>query len=143
MRAIINGTAFGIVALVFFVFAVRPLVYSRLIFFYAAVLITIFLGVARLVKSIVLARLRRRGRAVARVLIVGAGETGRTLMSNLVAHPEFGYQVVGFVDDNPDKGRTDIGRFQALGSVDNLPRVLEERSSLLCPGRHTARSSAW
>ena len=126
MRAIVNGTAFGIVALVFFVFAVRPLVYSRLIFFYAAVLITIFLGVARLVKSIVLARLRRQGRAVARVLIIGAGETGRTVMSNLVAHPEFGYQVVGFVDDNPDRGRTDIGRFQALGSVGNLPRVLEE-----------------
>jgi exopolysaccharide biosynthesis polyprenyl glycosylphosphotransferase len=35
--------------------------------------------------------------------------------------------VVGFVDDNPDKGRTDIGRFQALGGVDNLPGVLEEQ----------------
>jgi len=126
MRAIINGTAIGIVALVFIVFAVRPLVYSRLIFFYAAILITLFLGSSRLVKAMVLARLRRRGLAVDRVLIVGAGEMGRTVMRNLVAQPELGYQVVGFVDDNPDKGRTDIGRFRALGSVDNLPRVLEQ-----------------
>jgi len=126
LRVIINGTAIGIVILVFIVFAIRPLVYSRLIFFYAGLLTTILLGLARLVKSIVLARLRRQGRAVDRVLLVGAGETGRAVMRNLVAHPELGYQVMGFVDDNPDKGRTDIGRFQALGSLDNLPRVLEE-----------------
>jgi len=126
MRAIVNGTAIGIVALVFVVFVVRPLVYSRLIFFYAAILITLFLGLSRLLKAFVLARLRRRGLAVDRVLIVGAGEVGRTVMRNLVAQPELGYQVVGFVDDNPEKGRTDIGRFRALGSVDNLPRVLEQ-----------------
>jgi len=123
MRAIVNGTAIGIVALVFVVFVVRPLVYSRLIFFYAAILITLFLGLSRLLKAFVL---RRRGLAVDRVLIVGAGEVGRTVMRNLVAQPELGYQVVGFVDDNPEKGRTDIGRFRALGSVDNLPRVLEQ-----------------
>jgi exopolysaccharide biosynthesis polyprenyl glycosylphosphotransferase len=127
MRAIVNGTAIGIVILVFVVFVVRPLVYSRLIFLYAGFLVIILLGVARVAKAVVLARMRRRGRALDRVIIVGAGETGRTVMSNLMARPELGYQVVGFVDDNPDKGRTDIGRFQALGSVDNLPRVLEER----------------
>ncbi|MBC8446744.1 MAG: undecaprenyl-phosphate glucose phosphotransferase, partial [Chloroflexi bacterium] len=126
MRAIINGTAIGIVTLVFIVFFARPLAYSRLIFFYAAFSITIFLGISRLVKAIVLARLRRSGRAVDRVLIVGAGEIGRTVMRNLVAQPELGYQVVGFVDDNPDKAQTDIGRFRALGSVDNLPRILEQ-----------------
>jgi len=126
LRVIINGTAIGIVILVFVVFAIRPLVYSRLIFFYAGSLTVVLLGLARLVKSIVLARLRRQGRAVDRVLIVGAGETGRAVMRNLVAHPELGYRVMGFVDDNPDKGNTDIGRFQALGGLDNLPLVLEE-----------------
>ena len=127
MRVIINGTAIGIVTLVFFVFAFRPLVYSRLIFFYAAILIAVLLGISRMVKAAILASLRRRGRAVDRVVIVGAGETGRTVMSTLVANPELGYQVVGFVDDHPEKASTDIGRFQALGPVDNLPRVLEDQ----------------
>jgi exopolysaccharide biosynthesis polyprenyl glycosylphosphotransferase len=127
MRAITSGTASGIMILVFVVFFARPLVYSRLIFFYAGVLIVIVLGFSRVIKAVVLSRQRRRGGAVERVLIVGAGEAGRMIMRNLVAHPEYGYQVVGFVDDNPDKGRTDIGRLQALGSVDNLPRVLEEQ----------------
>ena len=127
MRVVINGTAIGIVTLVFFVFAFRPLVYSRLIFFYAAILIAVLLGISRIVKAAILASLRRRGRAVDRVVIVGAGETGRTVMSTLVANPELGYQVVGFVDDNPEKASTDIGRFQALGPVDNLPRLLEDQ----------------
>lgn len=128
MRAIVNATATGVVALVFIVFFARPLVYSRLIFFYAAIAIIVLLGISRLVKARVLARLRRRGQAVDRVLIVGAGEVGRTVMRNLVAQPELGYQVVGFVDDNPDKAHTDIGRFRALGGVDNLPRLLEQEA---------------
>ena len=58
--------------------------------------------------------LRRRGLGVDRLLIVGAGEVGRTVMRNIVAQPMLGYHIVGFVDDDPEKGSTDIGRFKAL-----------------------------
>jgi len=47
-------------------------------------------------------------------------------MRNIVAHPGLGYKIVGFVDDDPDKGNNDIGRFKALGSTENIPRVLRE-----------------
>jgi exopolysaccharide biosynthesis polyprenyl glycosylphosphotransferase len=70
----------------------------------------------------------RRGIGVDRLLIVGAGEVGRRLMRNIVAQPELGYQVIGFVDDDPDKNKTDIGRFKALGGIDNLPRVVQEKA---------------
>jgi len=59
---------------------------------------------------------------VDRVLIVGAGETGRAVMRNLVARPELGYVVVGFVDDDPAK--RNLGRFKALGGLDSLPTLL-------------------
>jgi exopolysaccharide biosynthesis polyprenyl glycosylphosphotransferase len=71
-------------------------------------------------------RLRRRGLAVDRLLIVGAGEVGRTVMRNIVAQPSLGYHIVGFVDDDPEKGKTDIGRFQALGNTANIPRLVKE-----------------
>jgi exopolysaccharide biosynthesis polyprenyl glycosylphosphotransferase len=57
-------------------------------------------------------------------LIVGAGEVGRTVMRTIVARPELGYRIVGFLDDNPEKGETNIGPFKALGGLDNLPSVL-------------------
>ncbi len=124
---ILTGTATGIVLTVFvIVFFFRPFLYSRLIFFYAGVLITLFLSLSRIVKRMVRTHLRRRGLGVDRLLIVGAGEIGRTVMRNIVAHPSLGYHIVGFVDDAPDKGGTDIGRFKALGSTANLPRLVKE-----------------
>jgi exopolysaccharide biosynthesis polyprenyl glycosylphosphotransferase len=126
--SVVNGTTTGIVIMVVVIFIYRPLVYSRLLFFYTGVLIIALLGFSRLVKSIVLRKLRQRGIGVVRTLIVGAGEVGRTIMRNIVAQPGLGYQVVGFVDDNPEKGHKDIGRFKGLGSIDNLPRIVQEES---------------
>jgi exopolysaccharide biosynthesis polyprenyl glycosylphosphotransferase len=124
---IITGAATGIILMVFvIVFFFRPFLYSRLVFFYAGVLITVLLSASRLVKRMVRSRLRKKGMGVDRLLIAGAGEMGRTVMRNIVAHPALGYHIVGFVDDDPEKGSTDIGRFQALGSTTNIPRLVKE-----------------
>jgi len=122
-----TGTATGIILIIFFiVFFVQPTLYSRLIFFYAGTLITILLSISRLGKRLVRTMLRKRGLGVDRLLIVGAGEVGRTVMRNVVAQPALGYHVVGFVDDDPDKGGTDIGRFKALGNTTYIPRLVKE-----------------
>ena len=126
---LITGTATGIVLVVFvIVFFFRPFFFSRLVFFYAGVLVTAFLATSRLAKRIVLNNLRKKGIGVDRLLIVGAGEVARTVMRNIVAQPELGYQISGFVDDDPDKGGTDIGRFKALGNTANIPRRVKELS---------------
>jgi exopolysaccharide biosynthesis polyprenyl glycosylphosphotransferase len=74
----------------------------------------------------VIGSLRQRGLGVDRVIIVGAGEVGRTVMANLVAQPMLGYKVLGFVDDNPDKGNIDLGPIKGLGNIDRLPRLISE-----------------
>lgn len=125
---VVSGVASGFVVMVFIAFFWRPLVYSRLIFVYAIALMILLLVTARLVRRGILSYLRRRGTGILSVLIVGAGEVGRHVMRNLVARPDLGYQVVGFVDDDPERGATDIGRFRALGSTDNLLRLLQEHA---------------
>ncbi len=125
--SLMTGTATGIILMVFvIVFLFRPLFYSRLVFFYGGVLITIFLSASRLAKRMLRDRLRRRGLGVDRLLIVGVGEVGRTVMRHVVARPVLGYHVVGFVDDDPEKAGTDIGRFRALGNTANIPRLIKE-----------------
>jgi len=113
-------------ATTFFLDIFWPYRYSRALFLQAGLIIILLLSLARLVQNGIEGWLRARGIGVARVIIVGAGEIGRTIMRTIVARPELGYQIVGFVDDNPQKGQTDIGRFKGLGPLRNLSRLIEE-----------------
>ncbi len=123
---VLNGTTNGVILLITITFVYRSLSYSRLLFFEAAFLIILLLSLVRIVKHTWLARLRRKGIGVDKVVIVGAGEVGRALMRAIAARPEFGYQVLGFVDDDPAKGGQDLGRFKALGPLENLPEILDK-----------------
>ncbi len=127
MVLVTNSAAKAIIIVLALVFIFRPLTYSRLLVVQAGIVVIVFVGVARWVRGWILARQRRRGVGVARVLIVGAGELGRAVMRTLVARPELGYQCVGFVDDDPARGTTNIGRFPALGSLDCLPAALGQQ----------------
>lgn len=125
--AIFSGTAIGIALLTVFFFYYRPLFYSRLMFGYSGILILFCLSFVRLLENTFLRALRRRGIGTTRTLIVGAGEMGRAVMRNVVAQPELGYLIMGFVDDDPTKQRTQIGRFKALGTTGDLPQVVQEQ----------------
>ena len=118
-----NATTTAVVILVAITFIIQALVYSRLLFLETGVITILLLSGVRLLRRGLQANLRRRGLGVDRVLIIGAGETGRAVMRNLVALPELGYQVVGFVDD--DVNKADLGRFRALGTLDGLGAVLK------------------
>lgn len=62
-----------------------------------------------------------------RTLIIGAGEGGRILFNSLVDSPTSGsIEVVGFVDDDPNKQKTYLSGKKVLGSVEELPELIEE-----------------
>jgi exopolysaccharide biosynthesis polyprenyl glycosylphosphotransferase len=123
---VINAALTSIIIIVSLTFGLRPFAFSRLLFFYDGVLIVFFLGLARAIRRQVEAQLRQRGIGVERVLIVGAGEIGRAVMRTMVARPDLGYSVVGFVDDDPVRGKTDVGRFRALGGLDNVESLMRD-----------------
>jgi exopolysaccharide biosynthesis polyprenyl glycosylphosphotransferase len=129
MYRIVNAAAKSVVILFATTFALDiflPVRYSRALFLEAGIAVALLLGLARVVQNGVESALRTRGIGTTRIVIVGAGEVGRTIMRTVVAQPGLGYNVIGFVDDNPDKGQTDIGRFRALGSIDALPGLIED-----------------
>lgn len=125
---LIKGTTIATLLTMAVTFVWRPLVYSRAMYIIAAFVVVVFLALTRAAERSVRARLRKRGIGVDRVLIVGAGEVGRALMRNIVAQPTLGYHILGFLDDDPERGTTDIGRFTALGGTANLPRLLRQMS---------------
>jgi exopolysaccharide biosynthesis polyprenyl glycosylphosphotransferase len=128
LYGIINATAKAVVVILSVTFVLQPLEYSRLLLIEAGVNAVVLLGTSRWLAQSALAWLRERGRNTAKVVIVGAGESGRTVMRTIVARPELGYECLGFVDDNPEKGQVDIGRFRALGPIDNLARIIQDEA---------------
>ena len=58
-------------------------------------------------------------------LIVGAGDVGQLIGRKLLRHPEFGANVVGFVDTNPRAKHSDLPeRLTVLGEPESLPEII-------------------
>ena len=125
---IINATAKSVVIVLAATFVLQPLEYSRLLLVEAGVMMVLLLAGSRVAHRQILRALRTRGVGVDRVIIVGAGEIGRTVMRTIVARPQLGYHIIGFVDDDPEKGRHNLGRLRALGPISNLPRLIEHET---------------
>jgi len=69
----------------------------------------------------------RRSRAYAQnTLIVGAGEVGQLIGRKLVKHPEYGVNVVGFIDRDPKARRADLPEHLAiLGGPERLRDIVK------------------
>ncbi|MCL4829656.1 MAG: undecaprenyl-phosphate glucose phosphotransferase [Caldilinea sp.] len=114
----------GVIILIAVNLLFRPMLYSRLVFLYTAILVTLYLGVSRLLIMMARSHLRDYDIGVRRVLLIGAGDVGRMVMRTLAARPDYGWKLVGFLDDNPAKSSTDVGRFKALGPIENASEVM-------------------
>jgi FlaA1/EpsC-like NDP-sugar epimerase len=61
-----------------------------------------------------------------RTLVVGAGSAGAMAAREMAARPEFGYVVVGFLDDDPAKAGRTVGDARVLGRLEDLQAVVDE-----------------
>lgn len=62
----------------------------------------------------------------ARVLIMGAGNAGALLVRQLEENPQLHMQIVGFLDDNPDKRDARISGVPVLGNRDDIPDLVKQ-----------------
>jgi FlaA1/EpsC-like NDP-sugar epimerase len=59
-------------------------------------------------------------------VIVGAGDVGQLVARKLIKHPEYGANVVGFVDRFPKARRPDLPeRLSILGGPERLPEIIK------------------
>jgi exopolysaccharide biosynthesis polyprenyl glycosylphosphotransferase len=100
--------------------------YSRLFLVYFAVLDVAFTVFFRILLASILAWIRRSGGNLQRVLVIGAGDLGRQVVDRLGAHEEYGYEVVGLLDDDPGRQGRQIFGVPVLGTTQDLERVVEK-----------------
>ena len=92
----------------------------------------LFLGGEKVLPKIALAHQAaipaRNPSNTTRVLIVGAGQAGASIAARLIINSGQGYQVVGFVDDNPAKWRNRIRGLPILGPAQDIPALTDRWS---------------
>ncbi len=99
--------------------------FPRAMVIYAWLLTIVLVIVGRQLHHSMQAQLHARGAGRDRVLVVGAGETGRMILQRIKWSPWLGYEVVGLVTRNPDFALSEVFGTIVLGSVDDLPRLID------------------
>jgi exopolysaccharide biosynthesis polyprenyl glycosylphosphotransferase len=96
---IVSTTTTSIALLIVVVFIYRPFYYSRLIFAFAWIVIVVLLVAWRALLVAVQRYRWTRGIGQERILVVGGTGLGRHVMEGIVAQPDLGYALVGYLDD--------------------------------------------
>jgi len=68
---------------------------------------------------------RRTDAYIQNTLVVGAGRVGQKVARKLLQHPEFGVNVIGFIDDHPRDREEGLGGLTVLGDTEHLPELVE------------------
>jgi exopolysaccharide biosynthesis polyprenyl glycosylphosphotransferase len=128
-QILVGGVTTAMAGVILTAFLAR-FVPSRLVFIYAWGVAILLLLARRLLTRWIRRWLWSREIGVDRVLIVGAGETGRRLMQAMVGLPALGYRVVGFVDDEMTGDglavatENGVTRTERLGATDEVGDVV-------------------
>jgi len=67
--------------------------------------------------------LYRLGLGETRLLVVGSGRLGKLVMQHIMANPNLGYSIVGFLHDMSEPP-SDFGRFKMLGTLEDIGLVI-------------------
>ncbi len=107
-------------------FFYREYSYSRLAMGMFWMISIFMLIVSHALTRTILRELRRRGRNLRYILIVGAGELGQALAETFSRHPESGMILKGLLSDDPGEiGKTFHG-YKVIGTIDQVKELIRE-----------------
>lgn len=108
------------------IFVLRVGPFSRAIFFLFLMFSFALVAGSKLLLRLAAHRMPSSDQAMRNVLIVGVGDEALDLRRRLEAHPEYALRVIGHVPGPSEAVRPGVP-VGALGSLDDLARIVEER----------------
>jgi exopolysaccharide biosynthesis polyprenyl glycosylphosphotransferase len=125
LQSLFRSTALGALVVASIGFFFRELEIGRFVVPTMALLCLGLQGASRVGFHRLERRLRSSGAHDVPTVIVGTGVAAIRLLQKIQDHPEIGYRVVGFLDDDPEDDK-DVAGHPVLGGVEALPSVVEE-----------------
>lgn len=128
---VLNAVSLATAVMVIFIFVRLPEPFSRLFWVFVPLIVVLFLFAARIVRKIILLTLYASGKAADKVLLIGKGEVGRSVLRTLIARKDLGFKLIGYMHDGKDNDLGIIGsRYPDFGAYENLPKLLSEQPDL-------------
>lgn len=66
---------------------------------------------------------RRQGLNTRRLLLVGTGKKAIDFIKRVDQHPEWGFEILGAIDDEPGRGIHKVGRLSVIGTLEDIPKI--------------------
>lgn len=124
---IFQAVTFGTIMLITFNFFYSQYAYSRLVLLYFWGVNIVAIGVSRSLLQDLISYARSKGYNLRHILIAGAGTLGREIAHKAHTYTELGLNVIGFVDDDPQKRGKLIEGAPVLGTLDDIQRLIKEK----------------
>lgn len=108
---------------VFFIFIVKEDLFTRNFIIFFTVLLSFSIAFRVIVFRTILVSLRKKGKNIRNLMIVGSGETAKKFEITVKKNPDFGYKFIGFVDEKNIPDLTERAG-DVLGSVNQLEDII-------------------
>lgn len=102
---------------VLFIFFAKEDLFTRNFIIYYSVLLFLFVSIRIIIVRKFLSGVGTRRRNIWNLLIIGSGEIGQGFYNMISEHKEFGYNMIGFVDDSDLESESVLGKIESLGKV--------------------------
>jgi len=102
---------------------------SRLFFVIFMVVCMFFILAEKIVIFSVMHYLQKRGYNFRTVLIVGTGKRASHFIKRIHDHPEWGFRILGAIDDEPGRGVESVNSVKVIGTLADIPEILHTQAT--------------
>ncbi|MBQ6090950.1 MAG: undecaprenyl-phosphate glucose phosphotransferase [Lachnospiraceae bacterium] len=123
--SLIEANLLGIFYFSFLIFIQKQSDISRWFYISFGIINVIFGIIYRLLSSRIFSLMRRKGKNLRHVLLVGFSPSAQSYIDRINANPEWGYRIFGILDDEPDGAVKDCG-ITFCGTISKLEEIINE-----------------
>ena len=116
---ILKIVLFQIGITVLFIFLTKEDLFTRNFIVFYGLILTISISLRTAIFKNILISLRRKGKNIRNLLIIGAGDVGKNFKETIIHNPDFGYHFTGFLDDT-------IENEEVIGNLNQLDETLKQ-----------------
>lgn len=121
--AVLKSATITFLLLGTFIFLLKLQFMSRLFFLVFIGLTFLFIWLEKTAIFMSSHYIRRQGLNTRRLLIVGTGKRAVEFIKRSDQHPEWGFEILGAIDDEPGRGVRQVSRLEVVGALDDIPKI--------------------